>query len=564
MYQIRCDDYILYDPRDEALRILDPKCKLKVNTVGEASFTILPNHPYYLNLTKLRSVFEILQDGAVIFRGRMVDGRQDFLNRLAVNLEGALGYANDSLIPPFHFPEDFPEAASVPNVVAYLLQWVLEQHNGQVQPWQQLKLGRVTVTDPNNYITRSSEKYASAWDTLKAKLFGSSLGGYLAVRYEPDGNYVDYLDGFELTNTQRVTFGKNLLDLTQQADVTQTYSAILPLGAEVEDGAGEKRTLTLLGLPDGDVSDDLVKAGLYLYSKAAVAQYGWICVPTQDATWTDVTEVQNLKAKAMAYLAGTAVKQSETITLKAVDLRFTDEQIQSFRLCRNVLVDSQAHGVATTSYPLTELTIDLLHPQNTLITLGDTRRTLADVNQSHWADTQGRLDNAEQDIHETKGQVTEVKNQMVLQQTQILNDCQSIILSALRNYVETANYEEFRQTVQSQLEIMADQIAMTFSTTTEHIDNVNGDLQAKFIELYKYITFSGDGITIGGSESGITLSLDNDGISFSKNGIAFGRWDGNDFRTGNLVVEVNERAQFGNFAFIPRSDGSLSFLKVGG
>ena len=51
-------------------------------------------------------------------------------------------------------------------------------------------------------------------------------------------------------------------------------------------------------------------------------------------------------------------------------------------------------------------------------------------------------------------------------------------------------------------------------------------------------------------------------IQFTKNGQPIGWWDGNDFHTGNIVVEVNERAQFGNFAFTPRSDGSLMLLKV--
>jgi hypothetical protein len=53
-------------------------------------------------------------------------------------------------------------------------------------------------------------------------------------------------------------------------------------------------------------------------------------------------------------------------------------------------------------------------------------------------------------------------------------------------------------------------------------------------------------------------------ISFKKNGQQFGWWDGTDFHTGNIIVDVDERAQFGDFAFIPRSDGSMSFLKVGG
>lgn len=83
----------------------------------------------------------------------------------------------------------------------------------------------------------------------------------------------------------------------------------------------------------------------------------------------------------------------------------------------------------------------------------------------------------------------------------------------------------------------------------------------------KYIRFleNDTGIVIGSGDSAITLELDNKtGIIFKKNGVQFGWWDGVDFHTGNIVVDVEERAQFGNFAYIPRSDGSLSFLKVGG
>lgn len=55
-----------------------------------------------------------------------------------------------------------------------------------------------------------------------------------------------------------------------------------------------------------------------------------------------------------------------------------------------------------------------------------------------------------------------------------------------------------------------------------------------------------------------------DGSSTITDSVAFGSWNGTDFYTGNIIVRVTERAQFGNFAFIPRTDGSLSFLKVGG
>lgn len=392
MYQVKCDGFILYDPRDEDLILLDPKCKLAVNTVGEGSFTILPNHPFYDKLQRLKSIIEISQDEQVIFRGRMTDDSSDFYNQLDVDLEGVLGFANDSIIPPFDFPAKFPEAESSTNVVEYFLQWILEQHNEQVEDWQMLKLGTVTVSDPNNYLARSSTDFASTWDTLKSKLFESALGGFLKIRYEADGNYVDYLAEFTENNVQQITFGENLLDLTSETDASQTYSAILPIGAETEDEAGNKSILTLADLPDGDLTDDLVKKGKFIYSKSAVEQCGWICAPVSETKWDDVTLVENLKTKAIEYLAGTAMMLSNTITIKAVDLNFTDDQIQSFRIYQNILVNSFAHGLNNAKYQLTQLDIDILNPQNTTITIGDTVRTLIDINSQKETNTVNKVE----------------------------------------------------------------------------------------------------------------------------------------------------------------------------
>lgn len=69
-------------------------------------------------------------------------------------------------------------------------------------------------------------------------------------------------------------------------------------------------------------------------------------------------------------------------------------------------------------------------------------------------------------------------------------------------------------------------------------------------------------MTFGAGENAMELTMDHNVISFSKNGELFGWWDGINFHTGNIVINVTERAQFGNYAFVPRTDGSLSFLKV--
>lgn len=555
MYQIRCDDYVLYDPRFDDLVLLNPKCNLEVNKVGGGSFTILAKHPYYDKLKKLKSIFEIRQDNQVIFRGRMTNDSRDFRNKLDVDLEGVLGFANDTIIEPFNFPGDFADATESANVVEYFLGWILDQHNAQVEDWKQLKLGRVTVSDPNNYIARSSTKYNTTWGTLKSSLFDSALGGFLVIRYEDDGNYVDYLSEFELTNVQPITFGQNLLDITRKSDASETYSAILPTG---KDG------LTLGGLEDGDLTDDLVKTGKFIYSKSAREAFGWICVPPEDAAWGDVTDVNNLQDKAMEYLAGTAMLFTGTTTIKAVDLSFTDDEIQSFRVGRNILVNSPVHGIVNEVYQLTKLTIDIFKPQNTSITIGEVVRTLVDINKQEQDNYTKQIESVKVEIQENKAAVSDLQNQMTVQATEIISNSTEILMTALESYVETSNLEEYKETVSTQLQIMSDQILMNFSTVTEQITDVDGDLQSKFTEVYKYISFADGNITLGSSENAITLTIENDKISFKKNGLQFGWWDGQDFRTGNVVVEVNERAQFGNFAFVPRSDGSLMFLKVGG
>jgi hypothetical protein len=168
------------------------------------------------------------------------------------------------------------------------------------------------------------------------------------------------------------------------------------------------------------------------------------------------------------------------------------------------------------------------------------------------------------EVQENKSDIVELQSQLLIQTTQVINDCNEIILAALESYVETSNLEEYKETVSTQLQILSDEILMKFTTMTEHIVNVDGDLQEKFTEIYKYISFADGNITLGSNENAITLTIENDMIVFKKNGLQFGWWDGVDFHTGNIVVEVNERAQLGNFAFIPRIDGSLMFLKVGG
>lgn len=662
MYQLKYKNYILYDPRlaDEKLIVRDPSVKLAVSKAGEMSFTVDAEHPYLSNLRRMSGLVELLDGTFPIYRGRITSDIKDFYGAHKIETEGIMAALNDSIIPPFNFPEDFAEdasykaAAASGNVVDFFFRWILAQHNSQVSTEQQIKPGVVTVSDPNNYITRSSEEYATAMTTISDKLFKSSLGGNLLIRYENDGNYLDYYAELPLTNTQTVEFAENLLDLSSEVDGTSIYTAILPEG---KDG------LTIGNLPDGDLTDDLVKSRKIIYSKSGVNTYGRI---TRHVKWDDVTVAANLQTKAKAALADNGLSMPETITCKAVDLGW-QEGIQHFRVGRMTALVSTPHGYSA-SYPLMELAPDILNPGNTQITLGATRRTFTGSQIDAGRKTEASIDSTKRDLTQrienieltpgppgpagasvfityhdgtaapaaptgdgtkngwhtnltdavvwlsqkvaasassgtwgtpvrivgadgkpgTKGddgvsvthtdveyylstsetelsggtwqadapeitdgtylwgrtkitysngqtaytgayciskamadsakpQIDQVVQTTRQQITDLQQNVNSIIISALENYVQTGDFGSYKEEVSTKLSVLTDQLGIDITKVTERIDNVDGDLQAKYESITKAFRFTDSGLIIGETGNEILLRLDNDVLQFVRN-----------------------------------------------
>lgn len=157
---------------------------------------------------------------------------------------------------------------------------------------------------------------------------------------------------------------------------------------------------------------------------------------------------------------------------------------------------------------------------------------------------------------------SELHHEILEQSTKLVRDTERILMSALSSYVEKADMAELKATFDSEFAVLAEQITMKFNSAVEMVTEVDGDLQTVAETLEKHFEFSANGLTIKAGENTMTLTLDNDMVSFKKNGEQFGWWDGVDFHTGNIVINVNERAQFGSFAAIPRKNGNLSWLKV--
>ena len=120
------------------------------------------------------------------------------------------------------------------------------------------------------------------------------------------------------------------------------------------------------------------------------------------------------------------------------------------------------------------------------------------------------------------------------------------------------------QNQQTFIETFSNETSTRLSEHESQISDMNSELQDTVTKINKYIKFDENGIELGEGASALKLRIDNDRISFLNNNVEIGYWDGVNFYTGNITVRVDERAQFGNFAFIPRNDESLMFMKVGG
>ena len=89
-----------------------------------------------------------------------------------------------------------------------------------------------------------------------------------------------------------------------------------------------------------------------------------------------------------------------------------------------------------------------------------------------------------------------------------------IALEVSSTYVGSADYEEFKSTVETQLQVLADEIVMTFNTTTEQISNGDGDLQSQLDVISKYIRFVDGDLVLGEEGNELILHIENNRIAY--------------------------------------------------
>lgn len=350
-YKIYSDGNLIYDIDVKSLALINPVLTLEDNLAGTLEFTMPPTHTFYDSIERMKSTITVERDEGEIWEGRVLEDRIDFYKRKKVTCEGELGYLNDTTQPQGEFHDIG---------VREFLSALLREHNSKVSSDKQFQTGIVTVTDSNDSLYRYTNRETTL-TCIKDKLI-DRLGGHLRVRKSNGLRYLDYLAESPRTCEQTIEFGKNLLDFSQNFDASDFVTAIIPLGARLDESeftALESR-LTIEEVNDGRD---------FLYSNEAVLEYGWI---EQIVTWDDVHVAEILKRKGEQYLSSVQFEKL-VLEVSAVDFHNINPEIDKIDILDQIRVISPPHGL-NRLFPVTRRIIPLAKPSEEKITLGDNIR----------------------------------------------------------------------------------------------------------------------------------------------------------------------------------------------
>ena len=369
--------------------LINPQVDLAVNAAGTFTFTMYPSHPCYELTDNTKSIVQIVKDGEAepLFRGRVLSTELGFYNEKKVICEGELAFLCDTIQQNY----DYSEGESR-KTIHELLSFFIQRHNEKagIDDIHSFKIGIVNVTDgdnsnTDNLISAADSTFLNTYESIQQKLI-ERYGGYLYIRHEEDGNYIDYLSSPSVTCSQKIELGENLLSFKKNIEADSLVTAVIPLGKERmdggEEGSGSRHNIggwnASQSITDSkDIFQVTGKVGgttTYLnclYSQSAVEKYGWI---EKVLIFDDVVLPGTLVRYGESHLK--SMGKALSIELTAADLSGVNTEIDRFKIAQYVRVNSKPHNLENALYVVSKLSLNLTDPTANKICLGTETATI--------------------------------------------------------------------------------------------------------------------------------------------------------------------------------------------
>lgn len=475
-----------------------------VNAFPKLTLTIVPGLIEWDELLPLRSHVRVTDDDTLVYMGRIltVTPKMDKSGVItkAVICEGCMAYLCDSIQP--YTPERQYTGHDDVTGLQEFIDLVLNNHNSQVEDYKKITRGEVTLqTYQTSDGVYKGLNYDSTWDVLKSKLL-DVFGGEMRVRQTADGLVLDYAENLGSTQTTTIAVAKNMMDGSHTLDPTKVVTRLIPLGAKLtETVLDEWGSETEQQSEERLTIADVNNGVTWLENADGVALYG---VHYGTMIWDDVTTTTGLLAKAIAYMTNENTP-TDSYTITAVDLSKIGIDPDSIELYDFYPVVNPLIGINSVELEVVKKSTDLFQPHLPSVTFGSRSVYLSDIVNGE-AD---RLNSVEEQAGETSTTVYNLGN-------------------STKAYVD---------------------------------DSVSGMEEYADAAVEKYIRMENGEIVIGIVGNPVSLTLANDRISFKQNGMEVAYLSNNKLYVtdGEFLTSV----KIGNFQFIPRNNGNLSFTRVG-
>ncbi|VLT24014.1 putative membrane metallo-endo-peptidase [Streptococcus pneumoniae] len=351
-------------------KILSGSIKQAQNAINEFTFVIPMQNDLYQKLIPFQSIVQVvnLYDEEVEFEGRVLSISNKMTSTGFVQevvCEDFLSFLHDSTQ---HFQKLKNTGAE-----AYLRE-ILNQHNAQVEDYKRIYLGSVTVkslTDkPWRYLG-----YESTWDTIRERIV-ANIGGYLTLRRENDGFYLDWTSSIGRSQESPIQLGRNIKSASREVSFDGIATQIMPIGADEKNSDGssssdKEEQGSDVTRKQIDISS--VNGGkMWLEDAELVAKFGIIRKPV---IWTEIDSPSVLKSRGLQYLRNQKIALAKW-TVAAVERYLIDSRYVKFKIGNtHPILNAPLSGIE--KLQIIEKKIDILNPQSVDLVIGSKSQSLS-------------------------------------------------------------------------------------------------------------------------------------------------------------------------------------------
>lgn len=348
VYTIVADGQTVYDSRNEsAYPVRAPNCDLGINDAGTLEFTVIPGHPFYTQLTKMRTFVTAYRDDREIFYGRILSTSKDINGLLIVTCEGALTFFLDSDVPPGEYNES-PSA---------FLSRCINAHNNIVEVEKRFTLGVITTERAINKgnVNFTLNEYTQT-KTVLDNMLSSRYGGHFRVRPNPNGpHFLDYIESYERVNTQHIKIAENVVDKTDDISGETLFTILRPIG---EDG------LTLDSVTQNAIHiPGVIISGSTLRITDLITKYGCIL---RTESFSDAKDKSTLLTRAEDFITRHGTGPAGSCKIGFVDWSHLNPEVMDVRI-GDTFTDIE--GFADQVMTVSEQHLEFSNPGDDSITL---------------------------------------------------------------------------------------------------------------------------------------------------------------------------------------------------